>query len=242
MVHFPLWQVVNSPKKRIQATERMDTSKSIRFFVPIFINQEVTKMTIYQEEIQRKAQHYGCTTEYNQEDQLLCIGYKDLYITGVTAEGYMHYISKDLADTDTKEIFTRLTEDAEVVREYVGLYESAPKMKPKDVQNYRKFSEYGDVVFAGMYSQKHGFMFCSWRQSNNGNYLAHGDYSPDYLSSKENYAVRAGLVNKDKLFTAEEAKELYKLNRRRPSRSTILLPFLSRTANASVGSVSTALR
>lgn len=83
-------------------------------------------------------------------------------------------------------------------------------MKPKDVQNYRKLSEYGDVVFAGMYSQKHGFMFCSWRQSDGGKYLAHGDYSPDYLSSKENFAVRAGLVDNNKLFTPEEAEQLFK--------------------------------
>ena len=107
-------------------------------------------------------------------------------------------------------LFSHLTDDAETVREYVGLYESAPQMKPKDVQNYRKLSEYGDVVFAGMYSQKHGFMFCSWRQSDGGKYVAHGNYSPDYLVSKENFAVRAGLVDDDKLFTKEEAEELFK--------------------------------
>lgn len=167
-------------------------------------------MTIYQEEMQRKAQNYGCTTEYSEEDRLLYIGYKDVYLTGITAEGYLHYTSKDLTVSEAKEIFARLTDDAEIVREYVGLYESAPQLKPKDVQNYRKFSEYGDIVFAGMYSEKHGFMFCSWRQSDNGNYLAHGNYSTDYISSKENFAVRAGLVNQDKLFTAEEATELFK--------------------------------
>ena len=105
---------------------------------------------------------------------------------------------------------THFVDDAEVVREYVGLYVSAPQMQPKDVQNYRKLSEYGDVVFAGMYSQKHGFMFCSWRQSDGGKYVAHGNYSPDYLVSKENFAVRAGLVDDNKLFTKEEAEELFK--------------------------------
>ena len=54
------------------------------------------------------------------------------------------------------------------------------------------------------------FMFCSWRQSDGGKYLAHGDYSPDYLSSKENFAVRAGLVDNNKLFTQEEAEQLFK--------------------------------
>ena len=122
----------------------------------------------------------------------------------------MFYNSKDLTDPESREVFSHLTDDAETVREYVGLYESSPQMKPKDVQNYRKLSEYGDVVFAGMYSQKHGFMFCSWRQSDGGKYVAHGNYSPDYLVSKENFAVRAGLVDDNKLFTKEEAEELFK--------------------------------
>ena len=167
-------------------------------------------MTIYQEEMQRKAQHYGCITSYDEADQLLLISHKGVHLTAINPEGFMFYNSKDLTDPESREVFSHLTDDAETVREYVGLYESAPQMKPKDVQNYRKLSEYGDVVFAGMYSQKHGFMFCSWRQSNDGKYVAHGNYSPDYLVSKENFAVRAGLVDDSKLFTKEEAEELFK--------------------------------
>ena len=49
-----------------------------------------------------------------------------------------------------------------------------------------------------------------WRQSDGGKYVAHGNYSPDYLVSKENFAVRAGLVDDDKLLTKEEAEELFK--------------------------------
>ena len=160
--------------------------------------------------MQRKAQQYGCITDYDESDQLLLISHKGVHLTAINPEGFMHYNSKDLTDPESREVFMHLVDDAETVREYVGLYESAPQMKPKDVQNYRKLSEYGDVVFAGMYSQKHGFMFCSWRQSDGGRYLAHGDYSPDYLSSKENFAVRAGLVDNNKLFTKEEAEELFK--------------------------------
>ena len=166
-------------------------------------------MTIYQEEMQRKAQHYGCITSYDEADQLLLISHKGVHLTAINPEGFMFYNSKDLTDPESCEVFSHLTDDAETVREYVGLYESSPQMKPKDVQNYRKLSEYGDVVFAGMYSQKHGFMFCSWRQSDGGKYVAHGNYSPDYLVSKENFAVRAGLVDDNKLFTKEEAEEIY---------------------------------
>ena len=130
-------------------------------------------MTIYQEEMQRKAQRYGCITDYDEADQLLLISHKGVHLTAVNPEGFMFYNSKELTDPESREVFSHLVDDAETVREYVGLYESSPQMKPKDVQNYRKLSEYGDVVFAGMYSQKHGFMFCSWRQSDGGKYLAH---------------------------------------------------------------------
>ena len=114
-------------------------------------------MTIYQEEMQRKAQHYGCITSYDEVDQLLLISHKGVHLTAINPEGFMFYNSKELTDPESREVFSHLTDDAETVREYVGLYESSPQMKPKDVQNYRKLSEYGDVVFAGMYSQKHGF-------------------------------------------------------------------------------------
>ena len=167
-------------------------------------------MTIYQEEMQRKAYRYGCTTEYDEETQRLQIAHKGTPLAGITDKGYMLYSNEDLTDPDTRDVFAHLLDEMETVREYVGIYESAPQMKPKDVKNYRKFAEYGDVVFAGMYSPKHGFMFCSWKQSDSGRYLAHGDYSPDYLSSKENFAVRAGLVVEDKIFTKEEATELFK--------------------------------
>ena len=122
-------------------------------------------MTIYQEEMQRKAQCYGCITDYDEADQLLLISHKGVHLTAVNPEGFMFYNSKELTDPESREVFSHLVDDAETVREYVGLYESSPQMKPKDVQNYRKLSEYGDVVFAGMYSQKHGLpntVFSSW--------------------------------------------------------------------------------
>ena len=167
-------------------------------------------MTIYQEEMQRKALRYGCTTEYDVESNLLNCAYNGIPLLSVTDKGYLTYKQQDLIDPGMRNAFFRLIDEAGNVREYVGLYESGRQMRARDVRNYRKFAEYGDVVFAGMYSQKHGFMFCSWRQSDGGSYVANGDYSPDYLSSKENFAIRAGLIDKNKLFTQEEAAELFK--------------------------------
>ena len=48
-------------------------------------------MTIYQEEMQRKAQQYGCITDYDESDQLLLISHKGVHLTAINPEGFMHY-------------------------------------------------------------------------------------------------------------------------------------------------------
>lgn len=47
-------------------------------------------MTIYQEEMQRKAQHYGCITSYDESDQLLLISRKGVHLTAINPEGFMY--------------------------------------------------------------------------------------------------------------------------------------------------------
>lgn len=59
-------------------------------------------MTIYQEEMQRKAFRDGCTIEYNAEEQLLTIAHNAIYPTGVTAERFMRYTSKDLSNSEAR--------------------------------------------------------------------------------------------------------------------------------------------
>ncbi len=167
-------------------------------------------MTIYQEEMQRKALRYGCITNYDEENQLLNISHKGVDLASITGNGFMHYKNQDLTDPETRDVFVRLLDEVDTVREYVGLYESAPQMKPRDVRNYRQIAEYGDIVFGAMYSPKHGFMFSSWAQSKDKMSVTLGDYSPDYLYSKEAFALRANMVDKHKIFTQAEAEELFK--------------------------------
>lgn len=79
-------------------------------------------MTIYQEEMQRRAHRYECTTGYNEETQTLDIAYKGVPLAGITDKGFMHYSSKDLTDPETREVYMHLVDDVQTVREYVGLY------------------------------------------------------------------------------------------------------------------------
>lgn len=65
-------------------------------------------MTIYQEEMQRKAQHYGCITDYDEADKLLLISHKGAHLTAINPEGFMFYNSKDLTNPESREVFSTL--------------------------------------------------------------------------------------------------------------------------------------
>ena len=94
------------------------------------------------------------------------------------------------------------------VKDYVALYEHAPQMQAADVSDYRQLAAFGDTVLAATYSEKNGFMFCTWKQNADGNSVFWGDYSPNYEYVKEAFAVRSGLVNKERLFSENESADL----------------------------------
>ena len=101
-----------------------------------------------------------------------------------------------------------IQDEISTVREYVGLYEHAPQMKAADVSDYRQLAAFGDTVLAATYSEKNGFMFCTWKQNADGDSVFWGDYSPNYEYVKEAFAVRSGLVSKDRLFSENESAYL----------------------------------
>ena len=80
-----------------------------------------------------------------------------------------------------------IQEEISTVREYVGLYEHAPQMQAADVSDYRQLAAFGDTVLAATYSEKNGFMFCTWKQNADGDSVFWGDYSPNYEYVKESY-------------------------------------------------------
>ena len=87
------------------------------------------------------------------------------------------------------------------VKEYIALYEHAPQMKAADVSDYRQLAAFGDTVLAATYSEKNGFMFCTWKQNTDGDSVFWGDCSPNYEYVKEAFAVRSSLVSKHRLFS-----------------------------------------
>ena len=94
---------------------------------------------------------------------------------------FLSNADKNLSDEYRSKI-ADIQDEISTVREYVGLYEHAPQMKAADVSDYRQLAAFGDTVLAATYSEKNGFMFCTWKQNTDGNSVFWGDYSPNYES------------------------------------------------------------
>ena len=109
-----------------------------------------------------------------------------------------------------REKIADIQDEVLTVREYIGLYERAPQMKAAGVTEYKQLASFGDTVLAATYSENNGFMFVTWRQSNDGSSVCWGDYSPNYEYVKEAFAVRSGLVSKERLFSENESADLYR--------------------------------
>ena len=167
-------------------------------------------MTIYQKELLRKLPGINCTGKFDKENGILHISQDGVPICRA-AKWIELYWNQDKRIADShKETLNALSSTAHSIRKYVSLYKSAPSLGIDDLPGYRRLSEYGDVVLGAMYSEQCGFMFSTWRQDKEKKYVVNGDYTTDYEYAKESFISRSGLVNRDRLFTLEEAENLYR--------------------------------
>ena len=97
---------------------------------------------------------------------------------------FLSNADQNLSDEYRSKI-TDIQDEISTVREYVGLYEHAPQMQAADISDYRQLAAFGDTVLAATYSEKNGFMFCTWKQNADGDSVFRGDYSPNYEYVKE---------------------------------------------------------
>ncbi|MBD5111649.1 MAG: hypothetical protein HDT42_03835 [Ruminococcaceae bacterium] len=100
---------------------------------------------------------------------------------------------------------------AETVSEYCSAYEKAAPLKAEDLSGkYRCLSEFNGTVLAAKYNADFGFEFVTWDRTYDGKAVRHGNYYGDYAAAKENFAIRSGLVDSDKLFDNSELERIQK--------------------------------
>ena len=167
-------------------------------------------MTIYQEELKRRLKEQGYGAVYDEKSEMLKIYHNGVFLCDQGKNGELVYDSKIINEPYYSQFTQKIFEEASEIKECARLYENGLPMKVESVSNYHKFLEYGDTVLAGAYNKKRGFQFATWWQTEGGAYLAYGHYTDSFTKAKEDFAIRAKLVDGNKVFTADQAELIFK--------------------------------
>ena len=95
--------------------------------------------------------------------------------------------------------------------DFCSIFAKAAPLKANGLsEKYRCLAEFNSTVLAAKYNEEYGFEFVTWDRTFDGKGVTQGNYYSDYLAAKENFAIRSGLIDKDKLFSTEELEQLGK--------------------------------
>ena len=91
------------------------------------------------------------------------------------------------------------------VKEYMRIFERAPTLKVVGLDDtYKVLADFGDAVLAGR-SCKTGAKFVTWEWDFDRQSVHAGHYfMENYEAAKQDFAVRAGLVESQRLFSDEQ--------------------------------------
>lgn len=150
------------------------------------------------------------------EDGLLPIEWNDRRLCQVTENGDIRFRMDDITDPAAEVARGRVTDIAGAVREYMTLIEQAPDLKADGLgENYKLLAEFNGAVLAG-HPSRYGVEFVTWKWSYGrtglwqGHYYDPGSGPNGYLSAKQDFCIRSGLMDQHRLFTNEQLAEVYR--------------------------------
>ena len=144
-----------------------------------------------------------------EEDGLLPVEWNGRILCRVTESGVVRYDPTWVDTSRAKAALAQVTEAAGTVMEYMTLLENAPPLKADGLADgYRVLAEFNGTVLAGTETRL-GAQFVTWARDydrsgvNNGHY-----YMEDYQGAREDFALRSGLVARERVFDQEQMEGL----------------------------------
>lgn len=102
-------------------------------------------------------------------------------------------------------------EIAKTTAEYMQAMENSSPLKATDLgEGYQLLAEFNGAVLAGHPTER-GVQFITWERDFDRTGLCYGHYlGSDYPAAKQDFAVRAGLIDRYQLFTRRQLAEVYR--------------------------------
>ena len=139
------------------------------------------------------------------EDGLLHVKWNGNPLCAVDQNGAVRFCPDDIRDAETDRQLRTVVQTAAQTKEYLRMLERTPTLKAFGLdEDYKILADFSDAVLAGRCC-KTGAKFVTWEWDFDRQGVHAGHYfMENYEAAKQDFAVRAGLINEQRLFSDEQ--------------------------------------
>ena len=139
------------------------------------------------------------------EDGLIHVRWNEKPLCSVDRDGIVRFRPADITGPEVDRQLRTVIQAAGQVKEYMRIFERAPALKAVGLQDtFKVLADFGDAVLAGR-SCKTGAKFVTWEWDFDRQGVHAGHYfMENYEAAKQDFAVRASLVESQRLFSDEQ--------------------------------------
>ena len=139
------------------------------------------------------------------EDALIHVRWNEKPLCSVDRDGIVRFRPADITGPEVDRQLRTVMQTAAQTKEYMRVFERAPALKAIGLEDtFKVLADFGDAVLAGQLGKK-GARFVTWEWDFDRQGVHTGHYHMEnYEAAKLDFAVRAGLVNEQRLFSDEQ--------------------------------------
>ena len=139
------------------------------------------------------------------DDDLIHVRWNEKPLCSVDRDGIVRFRPADITEPEVDRQLRTVTQTTGQVKEYMRIFERAPALKAIGLDDtYKMLADFGDAVLAGQLG-KTGARFVTWEWDFDRKGVHAGHYHMEnYEAAKMDFAVRAGLINEQRLFSDEQ--------------------------------------
>ena len=158
----------------------------------------------YLREVEQKLLHRELDARLLEEG-LVHVRWHEKPLCSVDRDGIVRFRPADITGAEVDRQLRTVTQTATQVKEYMRIFECAPALKAVGLEDtYKVLADFGDAVLAGQLGKK-GARFVTWEWDFDRQGVHAGHYfMENYEAAKKDFAVRAGLVESQRLFSDEQ--------------------------------------
>lgn len=174
-------------------------------------DEEIKKDTVFLDEltIRLRQRQIHCS----RDEEFLIATMEGHPVARVDVNGDIYQRKTDLDTPTARELYYEVLENVHEVSEYLKQMERSPSLHAEGVrESFKLLAEYKNTVFcACQYDNGMGVQFVTWNYTYDRKGVTLGHYfGNEYQAAKQDFAVRSGLVQEQRVFSGQQLSEIYR--------------------------------